>query len=68
VTIIPLTIGLLSGGRVSLDSRKSEVEKLLPGIGIERKNRDSRLPSLVNIPSFLVTQVPVLVQHYMGKD
>jgi len=66
VTIIPLTIGLLSGGRVSLDSRKSR--NYFPGIGIERKNRDSRLPSLVNIPSFLVTQVPVLVQHYMGKD
>jgi len=64
VTIIPLTIGLLSGGRVSLDSRKSR--NYFPGI--ERKNRDSRLPSLVNIPSFLVTQVPVLVQHYMGKD
>ena len=53
VTIIPLTIGLLSDGRVSLDSRKSR--NSFPGI--EKKNWDSRLSSLVNIPS------PALVAH-----
>jgi len=45
VTIIPLTIGLLSGSRVSLDSRKSRNSFS----GIEKKNRDSRL----NIPIYI---------------
>jgi len=59
VTIIPLTIGLLSGGRISLDSRKSR--NSFPGI--EKKNRDSRLSNLVNILN-AHTEKQVLVTNW----
>jgi len=56
VTIIPLTVGPLSGGRVSLDSRKSR--NSFPGIEKKIETGDS---SLINIPSADVTDVQCFV-------
>ena len=56
MTIIPLTVGLLSGDRVSLDSGKLRNSFL----GIKKKNRDSRLSSRVRVSSLI--NIPTIYQ------
>ena len=55
----PLTIGLLLGV-ASLDSRKSR--NSFPGI--EKKDRDSRLSSLINIPNYYWQHISSTILEY----